>query len=170
MSVGFEIGGLDISHAKYIRGGMTAPDRRLIFLLAVGQRRLQRWVEQQMVAENGLTSAQSGVLFFLGRHDGALIGEVAEALDLVPSAMTGLADRMERAGLVQRKPDGADGRAWRVYLTPAGQSVRKRAVARTQTLNSKLMEGFSDKEIDIVARWLTSLQSKFPKDSEGKIS
>lgn len=145
---------------------MTPPDRRLIFLLNVAQRRLQRWMEQQMVAEKGLTSAQSGVLFYLGRHDGALIGEVAEALDLVPSAMTGLADRMERAGLVQRKPDGDDGRSSRVYLTPTGADVRKRAVARTQVLNSKMMEGFSDKEIDIVARWLTSLQTKFPKDSD----
>jgi DNA-binding MarR family transcriptional regulator len=148
---------------------MTPPDRRLIFLLSVGQRRLQRWVEQQLVAENGLTSAQSGVLFYLGRNDGALIGEVAEALDLVPSAMTGLVDRMERAGLVQRRPDSADGRALRIYLTVAGQSTRKRAVAKTQALNGKLMEGFSDKEIDIVSRWLTSLQSKFPKDSEPTI-
>ncbi|MBR1222705.1 winged helix-turn-helix transcriptional regulator [Bradyrhizobium sp. U87765 SZCCT0131] len=152
---------------------MTAPDRRLVFLLSVGQRRLQRWVEQQMAAENGLTSAQSGVLFYLGRNDGALIGDVAAALDLVPSAMSGLADRMERAGLLERRPDSADGRAWRVYLTEAGLSARKRAVARTQALNARLMEGFSDKEIDVVARWLTSLQDKFPKDiskdQEGKI-
>ncbi|MGO4713976.1 MarR family winged helix-turn-helix transcriptional regulator [Bradyrhizobium sp. 2TAF24] len=151
---------------------MSAPDRRLIFLLNVAQRRLQRWVEQQMAAENGLTSAQSGVLFYLGGRDGALIGDVALALDLVPSAMSGLADRMERAGLVERRPDSADGRAWRLYLTEAGLSVRKRAVARTQALNARLMEGFSDKEIDVVVRWLTSLQDKFPKDiskdQEGK--
>lgn len=151
---------------------MTAPDRRLVFLLTVAQRRLQRWMEQQMAAEKGLTSAQSGVLFYLGRNDGALIGDVAAALDLVPSAMSGLADRMERAGLVERRPDSADGRAWRVYLTETGLAMRKRAVTRTQALNARLMEGFSDKEIEVVARWLTSLQDKFPKDiskdQEGK--
>ena len=119
-----------------------------------------------MAAENGLTSAQFGVLFFLGRHDGALIGEVAEALDLVPSAMTGLADRMERAGLVRRRSDAADGRAWRLALTPTGQSVRERAVARTQALNARLMDGFSEAEIDVVSRWLASLQSKFSKDAD----
>jgi DNA-binding MarR family transcriptional regulator len=143
---------------------MTTPaNRRLIFLLNVGQRRLQRWIEQQMLADNGLTSAQSGVLFFLGDRDGALIGEVADALDLVPSAMTGLADRMERAGLVTRKPDDADGRASRLHLTPAGHGVRKRAAARTRMLNAQLMDGFSEPEIDVVARWLLSLQAKFPK-------
>lgn len=144
---------------------MTPADRRLIFLLNVGQRRLQRWTEQQMLAEGSLTSAQSGVLFFLGRRDGALIGEVADALDLVPSAMTGLADRMERGGLVVRRPDDVDGRSSRLYLTPAGHSMRKRAVACTAALNSKLMDGFSDAEIDVVSRWLISLQSKFPKEA-----
>lgn len=140
-------------------------DRRLIFLMTVGYRRLQRGLEQHMLAEDGLTSAQSGVLFFLGRNDGALIGDVASALDLVPSAITGLADRMERAGLVKRKRDGSDGRAQRVYLTDAGEKIRKRAVTQAQAINRSLMEGFSDKEIDVVSRWLTSLQTKFPKDS-----
>jgi DNA-binding MarR family transcriptional regulator len=144
---------------------MTPPDRRLIFLLSVGQRRLQRWIEQQMASENGLTSAQSGVLFYLGRNDGALIGDIAEALDIVPSAMTGLAARMERAGLLRRVADGNDGRASRVYLTEDGLTARKHAVARTRALNARLTEGFTDREIEIVARWLTSLQSKFPKES-----
>jgi DNA-binding MarR family transcriptional regulator len=139
-------------------------DHRLIFLLSVGYRRLQRRVEQQTATENGLTSAQFGVLFLLGQRDGALIGEVAEALDLVPSAMTGLADRMERAGLVKRKPDSADGRATRVYLTSTGQAVRKSAATRTRALNNELIKGFSEKEIEVVSRWLSSLQTKFPKD------
>ncbi len=143
------------------------PDHRLIFLMNVGHRRLQRGIEQQMFAENGLTSAQSGVLFFLGRNDGALIGDISDALDLVPSAMTGLADRMARAGLVKRKRDGSDGRAQRLYLTPAGENIRKRAVTQAQAINNKLMEGFSETEIDVVSRWLLSLQTKFPKDTQG---
>lgn len=141
------------------------PDRRLIFLMTVGYRRLQRGLEQEMLAQDGLTSAQSGVLFFLGQNDGALIGDVAGALDLVPSATTGLADRMERAGLIERRRDEKDGRAQRVHLTDEGKRVRKRAVARAQAINARLMDGFTDREIDVVSRWLTSLQTKFPKDS-----
>ena len=74
-------------------------DRRLIFLMTVGYRRLQRGIEQHTLAEDGLTSAQSGVLFFLGRNDGALIGDISAALDIVPSAITGLADRIHPAGV-----------------------------------------------------------------------
>jgi DNA-binding MarR family transcriptional regulator len=141
------------------------PDRRLIFLMTVGYRRLQRGLEQEMLAQDGLTSAQSGVLFFLGHNDGALIGDVASALDLVPSATTGLADRMERAGLIERKRDEKDGRVQRVYLTEEGKKVRKRAVGRAQAINARLIDGFTDKEIDVVSRWLISLQTKFSRDS-----
>ncbi|WP_204318306.1 hypothetical protein, partial [Serratia marcescens] len=45
----------------------------LVFLLNAGHRRVQRWIEGRMAAEGGLTAAQSGVLFFLGERDGALI-------------------------------------------------------------------------------------------------
>ena len=33
-------------------------------------------------------------------------------------------------------------------------------------LNARLTEGFTEAEIDVVARWLTSLQTKFPADAE----
>jgi DNA-binding MarR family transcriptional regulator len=105
---------------------MSAPaDRRLIFLLNAGQRRVQRWIEAKMAAKGGLTAAQSGALFFLGEKDGALIGEAADALDLAPSAMTGLIDRMARADLVERRADPKDGRAMRLQLTDKGRAARE---------------------------------------------
>lgn len=116
-----------------------------------------------MAARGGLTAAHSGVLFFLGQRDGALIGEAAEALDLAPSAMTGLIDRMTRAGLVERRPDPADGRALRLYLTDKGRAGREDAKAGLVEINTRLTEGFSDDEMAVVARWLASLQSKFSK-------
>jgi DNA-binding MarR family transcriptional regulator len=143
---------------------MSAPaDRRLIFLLNAGQRRVQRWIEAKMAAKGGLTAAQSGVLFFLGDQDGALIGEAADALDLAPSAMTGLIDRMARADLVERRADPKDGRAMRLQLTDKGRAAREAAKAGLDGINAHLTEGFTDDEIGVVARWLSSLQTKFPK-------
>ena len=139
------------------------PDRRLIFLLNAGHRRVQRWIEGRMAAEGGLTAAQSGVLFYLGDQDGALIGEAADALDLAPSAMTGLIDRMTRAELVERRADPKDGRAMRLHLTDRGWAARQAAKGRLQGIKAHLTEGFTDEEIDVVARWLCSLQTKFPK-------
>lgn len=138
-----------------------ATDRRLIYLLNVGQRKLHRWIEARAGAEGGASAAQAGALFYLARHDGALIGDLAGALDLAPSAMTGLADRMERAGLLERRRDPDDGRATRLYLTDAGRLALEPARRTVAALNEQLAEGFSAAEIEVVARWLQSLQDKF---------
>jgi len=142
------------------------PDRRLIFLLNAGHRRVQRWIEGEMAAKGGLTAAQSGVLFYLGDQDGVLIGEAADALDLAPSAMTGLIDRMTRAELVERRADPKDGRAMRLHLTDKGRAAREQAKAGLQGIKAQLVDGFTDDEINVVARWLSSLQTKFPKGDE----
>ncbi|CAG9177677.1 hypothetical protein LMG23994_03705 [Cupriavidus pinatubonensis] len=143
-------------------------EHRLVYLLNVGQRRLQRW-SQARTALGGATAAQSGLLFFLGENDGALMSEAAAALDLGAPGMSGLADRSEKAGLVERRPDESDRRIWRLWLTDEGRAARRRSKAGLKDLNARLTEGFSEAEIDVVARWLTSLQTKFPATDEGQV-
>jgi DNA-binding MarR family transcriptional regulator len=137
-------------------------DRRLIFLLNVAQRRLQRW----LAGQGGVTAAQSGLLFVLGRRDGVLIGEAGAALDLGMPGISGLVDRMIEAGLIEKRADPNDGRAWRLWLTPSGRKALVRAKARVADMNIRLTDGFTDAEIDIVARWLTGLQTKFPRGDD----
>ncbi len=136
-------------------------NHRLVYLLNVGQRRLQRWTQARTSA-GGVTASQAGLLFFLEKNNGALMGEAAAALDLGAPGISGLADRMERLGLIDRKPDGVDRRSWRLWLTAEGRSAFKRSRAGLTELNARLTEGFSESEIEVVARWLTSLQDKFP--------
>src|SRR5215469_13913584 len=140
-----------------------SPDRRLIYLLNVAQRRLQRFVAAQTRA-GGVTSAQSGLLFVLGKRDGVLMGEAGAALDLGPPGISGLAERMVEAGLIEKRADPDDGRASRLWLTAAGKKALVRTKADVVDLNARLTEGFNDAEIDIVSRWLTSVQNKFPRE------
>ncbi|WP_299698380.1 MarR family transcriptional regulator [Hydrocarboniphaga sp.] len=144
-------------------------DRRLFFLLNVGQRRVNRWIESRFGAEGGASAAQAGALFYLAKHDGALIGEIAEALDLAPSAMTGLADRMCKAGLAERRRDEQDGRAMRLHLSDTGRDKLQTARRGLESINAKISEGFSEAEMEVVARWLASLQTKFSNDDRGRI-
>ena len=102
------------------------------------------------------------MLFFLGKNDGALMSEAGAALDLGAPGVSGLVDRMERAGLVERGLDEHDRRAFRIWLTDAGRTALKRSRSNLTELNARLTEGFTAAEIDVVARWLTSLQDKFP--------
>jgi DNA-binding MarR family transcriptional regulator len=140
-------------------------DRRFVFLLNVAQRRLQRWVAAQ-TQDSGVTASQSGLLLVLGQRDGVLMGEAGAALDLGPPGISGLVDRMMAAKLIQRRPDPEDGRAWRLWLTPAGRAALAETKAGLSEINARVTEGFSDAELDVVSRWLTSFQTKFPKGEE----
>lgn len=139
-----------------------AANRRLLFLLNVGQRRVQRWTDTQAQAAGAVSSAQAGTLFFLAERDGALIGEIAQTLQIAPSAMTGLADRMCKLQLLERRGDAADGRNTRLYITDEGRLAIQRTKGGLAEVNKRLDEGFTPEEMDVVARWLAALQDKFP--------
>src|ERR1700753_281444 len=108
------------------------PDRRLIYLLNVAQRRVQRFVATQRA---GATPAQSGLLFVLGRQDGLSMGEAGAALDLGLPGISALAERMAKAGLISRRADPADGRASRLWLTAAGRKELARAKTSAADIN-----------------------------------
>jgi DNA-binding MarR family transcriptional regulator len=145
---------------------MTARrEHRLVFLLNVAQRRLQRWIAAQN-QQSGVTAVQSGLLFVLGLRDGVLMGEAGAALDLGPPGISGLVDRMTAANLIRRRADPDDGRAWRLWLTPAGRAALAQSKAGLAEINARLTDGFTDAEIDVVARWLTTMQTRFPRGED----
>lgn len=140
-------------------------EHRLVFLLNFAQRRLQRWMAARTQA-SGVTASQSGLLFILGQRDGVLMGEAGVALDLGPPGISGLVDRMATAKLIERRADPDDGRAWRLWLTPSGRAAMAESKAGLVEVNARLTEGFSEAEIDIVARWLTTMQTRFPRGED----
>src|SRR2546423_8868381 len=111
-------------------------DRRLIFLLNVAQRRLQRWLVAQ-APRGGVTAAQAGLLFVLGRRDGVVMGEAGAALDLGMPGISGLVDRMVEAGLIEKRVDPNDGRGRGPRPTPPGGEGRARAEARGGPPNAR---------------------------------
>lgn len=142
---------------------MTAPRPRLIFLLNSAQRHLQQWVarqtEQACPNQGSLpTPAQGGLLFALAQSDGATMGQLALALDLAPSAVSGLVQRMEALDWVARHPCPDDGRTQRVWLRPAGEHLLPALKQATQRINARLCAGFTPEELHTVARWLTHVQ------------
>jgi DNA-binding MarR family transcriptional regulator len=131
---------------------MTAPNRRMFWLLARAQRRVAA-ASDASLADLGLTSTQAGALFCF-REEGLLIGELAQALDLAQSAASGLAQRLEDAELVERVEEKGDGRAARLRLTPLGKRRREEAARRAASANARLLQGFTDREADTIVRWL----------------
>lgn len=134
---------------------------RLVYLLSVAQRRVQRALAAE--SEEAVSPSQAGLLFVLGKQDGVLMSEAGAALDLGPAGISGLVDRVTSAGLVERRADPQDARAWRVHLTAKGRRMLGRAGDVARQTNARLAEGFTEQEIDVVARWLTDIARKFPR-------
>ncbi len=76
-------------------------------------------------ADHDLSLTQLRVLAIL-RDRRLRMTALADYLGLDKSTMTGLVDRAEKRGLVQRAPNPTDGRAVDVFLTPAGAALTER--------------------------------------------
>jgi len=133
---------------------------RFVYLLNVAQRRVQAAIQSD---SDGQTAARAGLLMAISPERGTPMAQLAQTLDLGAPAMSTLIDRAVRARLIERRPDPADGRAWNIVLTEAGHAARKEAVLGARELNARLCEGFTDAELDVVARWLEAVRHKFPR-------
>src|SRR2546421_10625692 len=108
---------------------MTArSEHRLVFLLNVAHRRLQRWMAAR-TQNSGVTAAQSGLLFILGRRDGILMGEAGAALGLGPPGIRGLGGPGTTANPIERRGCPDDRRAGRLLVEPAGRAGARRPKA-----------------------------------------
>lgn len=71
----------------------------------------------------GVSRAQWQVLFVLSRSEGINQSGLAEALDVETITVGRMVDRLADAGLVERRADPADRRAWRLHLTDRAHPI-----------------------------------------------
>lgn len=92
------------------------------FLLNDATRLLRRSFHNR-VRELGLTQSQWRTLAQLSRDQGINQTTLAERLEIRPISLTQTIDRLEEMHLVARRPDPADRRAHRLYLTEQARPV-----------------------------------------------
>ena len=71
----------------------------------------------------GLTVSQADVLFTLGNTEGMTCGEIGEKTLITKGTLTGVIDRLQAKGLVERRAVSGDGRCTLIVLTPAGEQL-----------------------------------------------
>lgn len=113
--------------------------------------------------EYGLTEGEFDVLATLRRSGELNPGELAQHTMVTTGAISKRVDRLESAGLVQRRVSQADGRARVVALTPAGRGLIDEAFGAHLRNERRLLDdlGASDTAAiePILTRWLTLLES-----------
>lgn len=102
---------------------MKRPLRRELMFQLVETSRLMRTYVDQRAREHGTTRAQWGVLARLRRQEGLNQAALAEQMDLQPISLARLLDRLQHQGLIERRENPADRRAYLLYLSPTGRRL-----------------------------------------------
>lgn len=86
----------------------------------------------------GLSLTGLRVLDQLFQTNGQKASDLARAVGILPTGFTFPLDKLEKSGFVCRQADPKDRRAILVYLTPAGESLRKTVIGYMETAEARL--------------------------------
>ena len=102
----------------------------------------------------GVTRAQWKVLFRLDRKPGLRQIELADKLDIEPITLSRIVDRLEEGGLVERRSDPADRRAWRLHVTAQAQPLIAKLRAVADEMIAETFAGIEPRDIEITRKVL----------------
>ncbi len=131
-------------------------------LLVMIGKRLERSGDE-FFKEIGLSASQFEIMRILWQQDHLTLGELSEFCCCAPANITGLVDRLEKKGLLNRTPDPDDRRISRIVLTEAGRKLQEPTAQVIQKYLS-LFEVFQPGEL----RELVRLLKLFYRHIEGE--
>lgn len=109
-----------------------------------------------------VTLPRFDLLSNLDREDGQTLAQLSRRMLVTAGNLTGLVDRAERDGLVERRADPDDRRATRVHLTRLGKKLYAEAAARHSRRIAGRFEALEPAELEELARLLDKLLGKEP--------
>ena len=112
---------------------------------------------EKRLAPFSLTSPQYFVFNALWMGDGISIGELGERVSLDSSTLTGIIDRLEKTGYVERKMNPEDRRSILIFLTDKAREVGPQILEFADELDAKLRQTSSKDDMETFERVLRAL-------------
>lgn len=107
----------------------------------------------------GLSRATWMLLALVGKHDGLNQSELADRLGLEAASVVRLVDRLEKDGLIERRP-GSDRRVRTVHLTARGQAVSDPIREGADALRRELFDGIPAAELSAGIALLAKVRAR----------
>lgn len=130
--------------------------------------RLMRRRFDERARASGATRAQWRALKLLERHEGINQGRLAEMLEVEPITACRMIDRLEEAGLAERRRDPADRRAWRIHLTDKARPVLADLHEIAVDMTEDTLQGLSARQRDDLVLALNTIRSNLNNSHESK--
>jgi DNA-binding MarR family transcriptional regulator len=120
------------------------------FLLAKAAQRWNELLAERFAAAGygDVRPSYGSVLLPLVEEDGLRLGELARRARLSKQTMTELVRRLERDGLVERRPDPTDHRAAIVSLTPRARAFEPVAAGVLAELDGLVRDRLDDERVE----------------------
>ena len=104
--------------------------------------------------ELGIHPGQIPVLSMIAEHEGISLRELADTIHIKPPTVTVTVQRLEKNSLVCKKPDPADQRVARIYLTEKGEKIKQEIKGLFEENERILTTGFSEAELNQLRDYL----------------
>jgi DNA-binding MarR family transcriptional regulator len=119
---------------------------------------------RRMESELGVTGPQRLVIRVVGRFPGLTAGQLAEVLAVHPSTVTGLLDRLEAKGLIERRRDSRDRRRSFLGLTPAGSAISQAREGTVEDAVQRVLRSLPKRKRAAAAEVLRALAAALERD------
>ncbi|MCA1059884.1 MarR family transcriptional regulator [Rossellomorea aquimaris] len=110
-----------------------------------------RHIQQEMgiaLKDMNLTGPQFFILYLLSTSEDMKSTELAEKLDVKPSAITVMIDRLLKNDLVARERDEKDRRIVKLQLTSLGREIFEKAKGKRREIFSRYLAYLGEEDVD----------------------
>ena len=116
-------------------------------------------VDVEMRRDHGITGKDYELLHHLsGSTEGLRINALAERIDDTSSCITHRVNRLERGGIVEKRPDPSDQRARLIVLQPHGRELLEQiAPDHVERVRAWIIDALDRDELDDVTRLTAKL-------------
>jgi DNA-binding MarR family transcriptional regulator len=105
-------------------------------------------IYQAEMGSYDLTARQYAVLFALAHSDGLSQSKLVDATGIDRSTMADIVRRMLKKGIIQRKRDKDDARAYEVKITEEGVRLFKAVTPIVHRIEERLLSSLNGKRVD----------------------
>lgn len=116
--------------------------------------------------DSALPPLALGLLRVLRKHPGLTVSEVARRTDVAKSYISRTVEQLVTLGCVERRPDAADQRLTRLYVTDAANEIAAELAAFAEQAWAAALSGLSDEDLEKVAAGLHILLAALSDEDE----
>ncbi|SHO47485.1 DNA-binding transcriptional regulator, MarR family [Anaerocolumna xylanovorans DSM 12503] len=115
-------------------------------------KQLQGRAFEKMLKESGIDAfngAQGRILYVLWERESLTISEIGHLTSLAKTTLTGMLDRMEESGLVERTADKKNRRQVIISITDKARRYKEEYDSVSERMNELFYKGFKKEEVDV---------------------